>query len=111
MTYLFVLCTGVCVKLCHRTGCMTYLFVLCTGVCQTVSHRTSCVTYLFCSVYRCVSNCEPQDKLCDLPILFCVQVCVSNCVIGQVVRPAQCVSVHQLGSEKTVENRKETGGK
>ena len=33
MTCLF--CVQVCAKLCHRTGCMslTYLSVLCTGVC------------------------------------------------------------------------------
>ena len=55
-----------------------------------------------------MSNCESQDKLRGLPICS-VYRCV--CVIGQVVQPTQCVSVHQLSSEKTAENRKETGGK
>ena len=68
MIYLFVLCTGVCQTVCHRTGCMTYLFVLRTGVCvcQTVCHRTGCMTYLF---VLCTGVC----------------VCVKLCVIGRVV--------------------------
>ena len=39
---------------------MTYLFVLCTGVCvcQTVCHRTGCMAFLFCvQVCVCVKLC------------------------------------------------------
>ena len=58
ITYYFVLCAGVCVCVCHRTGCVAYLFVLCTGV---------------------GTNCESQDRLCDLFVL-CTGV-GTNCVL------------------------------
>ena len=44
------------------------------------------MAYLFCSVYRRVSDCESQDRLCGLFVLCTgVCVCVRLCVIGKVM--------------------------